>query len=180
MIDMPLGVARFVTAYQLDKFSHSERGGEARISESGAEFLGYENNPKLDKQIRNAFFKAEEVIASFDLVLYEQFFFVGKHLADKHGKKCVWIFTAPLTSKELMRTFISSGGPMGLFRSFQPFAEDFSGEQFHFIGPSVYDRQEGAFLILPKGGICISLGTILKGRRSFSLPVWMHFRMKTS
>ena len=52
---------------------------EARISESGAEFLGYENNPKLDKQIRNAFFKAEEVIASFDLVLYEQFFFAGKH-----------------------------------------------------------------------------------------------------
>ena len=52
---------------------------EDRITDSGAEFLGYKNAPKLDKQIRNAFFKAEEVIASFDLVLYEQFFFVGKH-----------------------------------------------------------------------------------------------------
>ena len=37
---------------------------EERIADSGAEFLGYENNPQLDKQIRNAFFKAEEVIAS--------------------------------------------------------------------------------------------------------------------
>ena len=89
---------------------------EERIADSGADFLGYENNPKLDKQIRNAFFKAEEVIAPYDLVLYEQFFFVGKHLAEKHGKKCVRIFTAPATNKELMHKFISSGGPMGIFR----------------------------------------------------------------
>ena len=89
---------------------------EVRIAESGADFLGYENNPQLDKQIRNAFFKAEEVIASYGLVLYEQFFFVGKHLAEKHGKKCVRIFTAPATNKELMRQFLSSGGPMGIFR----------------------------------------------------------------
>ena len=33
---------------------------EERIAGSGAEFLGYENNPQLDKQIRNAFFKADE------------------------------------------------------------------------------------------------------------------------
>ena len=89
---------------------------EERIADSGAEFLGYENNAQLDKQIRNAFFKAEEVIASHDLVIYEQFFFVGKHLAEKYGKKCVRIFTAPATNKELMRAFISSGGPMGIFR----------------------------------------------------------------
>ena len=177
-----------------------------KIVDCGADFLGYENNPKLDKQIRNAFFKAEEVIASYDLVLYEQFFFVGKHLAEKHSKRCVRIFTAPAANKELMRQFISSGGPMGIFRapligtlwtqdcvkglgirlkcsnwldeivenppdcnlvytlrSFQPFAEDFPEEQFHFIGPSVYDRKEEDFPVLPKGVICISLGTILKG-----------------
>ena len=52
-------------------------GWETQISDSGAKFLGYENNPKLDKQIRNAFFKAEEVIAGFDLLIYEQFFFVA-------------------------------------------------------------------------------------------------------
>ena len=91
-------------------------GWEERIADSGAEFLGYDNNPQLDKQIRNAFFKAEEVIASHDLLIYEQFFFVGKHLAEKHGKKCVRIFTAPATNKELMRAFLSSGGPMGIFR----------------------------------------------------------------
>ncbi len=181
-----------------------------RIAGSGAEFLGYENNPQLDKQIRNAFFKAEEVIASHDLVIYEQFFFVGKHLAEKHGKKCVRIFTAPATNKELMRAFISSGGPMGIFRipligtlwtmdavkglgiklkcrnwldeivenppdcnlvytlrAFQPFLKDFPEEQFHFIGPSVYDRKEDAFPVLTKSVIYISVGTILKGGENF-------------
>ena len=89
---------------------------ESKLQDSGADFLGYENSPKLDKQIRNAFLKAEEVIADFELLIYEQFFFVGKHLAEKHGKKCVRIFTAPATNKQLMRQFISSGGPMGIFR----------------------------------------------------------------
>lgn len=183
---------------------------QALIAESGADFLGYENNPKLDTQIRNAFFKAEEVIAFHDLVLYEQFFFVGKHLAQKHGKPCVRIFTAPATNKQLMGEFISSGGPMGIFRipligtlwtmdavkglgiqlkcrnwldeivenppecslvytlrSFQPCADDFPGDRFHFIGPSVYDRREDSFPILHKRVICISLGTILKGAGKF-------------
>ena len=181
-----------------------------QLNDSGADFLGYENHPKLDKQIRNAFFKAEEEIASHDLVLYEQFFFVGKHLAKKHGKPCARIFTAPATNKQLMREFISSGGPMGIFRlpligtlwtmdavkglgiklkcsnwldeivenppecnlvytlrAFQPCLEDFPEEQFHFIGPSVYDRKEEDFPILSKPVICISLGTILKGAEKF-------------
>ena len=51
--------------------------------------------------------------------------------------------------------------------SFQPYAEDFPEEQFHFIGPSVYDRKEEAFPILSKPIICISLGTILKGAEKF-------------
>lgn len=181
-----------------------------KIAECDADFLGYDNNPKLDKQIRNAFFKAEEVIADFDLVIYEQFFFVGKHLAEKHGKKCVRIFTAPATNRKLMGDFISSGGPMGIFRfpfvgtlwtqdcvkglgiklkcrnwldeivenppdcnlvytlrDFQPFADDFPRERFHFIGPSIYDRREEPFPTLPKPVIYISLGTILKGGDRF-------------
>ena len=183
---------------------------EEQIADSGADFLGYENHPKLDKQIRNAFFKAGEVIESHDLVLYEQFFFVGKHLAEKHGKPCVRIFTAPATNKELMRQFISSSGPMGIFRipligtlwtmdavkglgiklkcgnwldeivgnpldcnlvyalrSFQPCVGDFPEGQFHFIGPSVYDRKEEDFPLLSKPVIYISLGTILKGAEMF-------------
>ena len=181
-----------------------------KVADSGADFLGYENHPELDKQIRNAFFKAEEVIASYDFVIYEQFFFVGKHLAEKHGKKCVRVFTAPATNKQLMRQFLASGGPMGIFRlplvgtlwtrdavkglgiqlrcrnwldeivenppecslvytlrSFQPSAEDFSEKQFHFIGPSVYERKEEVFPILSKPVICISVGTILKGAEKF-------------
>jgi len=183
---------------------------ESKIADSGSDFLGYESSPKLDKQIRNAFSKAEEVIASHDLVIYEQFFFVGKHLAEKYGKKCVRIFTAPATNKELMRAFISSGGPMGIFRvpfvgalwtmdavkglgiklkcrnwldeivenppdcnlvyslrPFQPFAEDFPKEQFHFIGPSVYNRKEADLQSVPFGVIYISIGTLLKGAEKF-------------
>ncbi len=181
-----------------------------KIVDSGAAFLGYENHPQLDKQIRNAFFKAEEVIASHDLVLYEQFFFLGKHLAEKHGKKCVRIFTSPATNRELMRLFLSSGGPMGIFRfpligtlwtadavkglgirlkyrnwldeitenppecnlvytlrSFQPHADSFPEDRFHFIGPSVYDRKEEPFPALKRPVICISLGTVLKGAEKF-------------
>ena len=52
-------------------------------------------------------------------------------------------------------------------RSFQPYADDFLEEKFHFIGPSVYDRKEEDFPILPKPVICISLGTILKGAEKF-------------
>ena len=183
---------------------------EDRLADSGAEFLGYENSPKLDRQIRSAFFKAESVIAGYDLLIYEQFFFVGKHLAEKHCKKCVRIFTAPATNHQLMRDFLSHGGPMGIFRiplisplwtmdtvkglgisltcrswldeivenpphcnlvytlpEFQPYAEQFPEEKFHFIGPSVYDRQEEAFPQLPKPVICISLGTIVKGAKGF-------------
>lgn len=180
------------------------------IAASGAAFLGCENHPQLDKQIRNAFFKAEEVIESHDLVLYEQFFFAGKHLAEKYGKPCVRIFTAPAANKELMRDYLSSGGPMGIFRlpligtlwtmdavkglgirlkcrnwldeivenppdcnlvytlrSFQPCIADFREGQFHFIGPSVYDRKDEDFPTLSKPVICISLGTVLKGAEKF-------------
>ena len=183
---------------------------ESKIADSGADFLGYQNHPQLDKQIRNAFFKAEEVIADHDLVIYEQFFFVGKHLAEKYGKKCVRIFTAPATNKELMHRFLSYGGPMGIFRfplvgtlwtqdcikglgiqlkcrnwldeiienplecnlvytlrQFQPFSEDFPEKQFHFIGPSVYERKEEDFPALSKPVIYISVGTILKGGENF-------------
>lgn len=183
---------------------------ESRLTDSGAAFLGYKNSPKLDKQIRNAFFKAEEGIADFDLLIYEQFFFVGKHLAEKHAKKCIRIFTAPAANHELMHRFLSSGGPMGIFRfpfisklwtrdavkglgihlkcrnwldeivengpecnlvytlpEFQPFAEDFPKDRFHFIGPSVYERNEEDFPVLPKPVIYISIGTILRGAEHF-------------
>ena len=185
-------------------------GWENQLAASGADFCGYENSPKLDKQIRNAFFRAEEIIDAYDLLIYEQFFFVGKHLAEKHGKKCARIFTAPATNPELMRAFLASGGPMGIFRfpligplwtadavkglgiklkcpnwldeivenppdcnlvytlrSFQPFPDDFPEDRFHFIGPSVYDRVEEDFPILPGPVICVSIGTILKGAETF-------------
>lgn len=59
---------------------------------------------------------AEKIIDDFDLVIYEQFFFLGKHLAEKYGKPVVRIFTAPVTNKKLMNEYISSGGPLGIFQ----------------------------------------------------------------
>jgi UDP:flavonoid glycosyltransferase YjiC (YdhE family) len=47
-------------------------------------------------------------------------------------------------------------------RHFQPFADDFPENRFHFIRPSVYDRREEDFPALSRPVIYISIGTILK------------------
>ena len=91
-------------------------GWEDKVAESGAVFAGYENHRQLAEQIKNAYAAAEKIIGDFDLVIYEQFFFLGKHLAEKHGKPVVRIFTAPATNKKLMKEYISSGGPLGVFK----------------------------------------------------------------
>lgn len=80
-----------------------------KITESGANFVGYKNHKKLSEQIKNAYAIAESIINSFDLVIYEQFFFLGKHLAEKHNKPAVRIFSAPVANKKLMTEYISKG-----------------------------------------------------------------------
>ncbi|WP_289466259.1 hypothetical protein, partial [Klebsiella pneumoniae] len=67
----------------------------------------YENHRQLSEQIKNAYDAAEKIIDDCDMVIYEQFFFLGKHLAEKHGKPVVRIFTAPATNKKLMNEYIS-------------------------------------------------------------------------
>ena len=91
-------------------------GWEDMVAESGATFAGYENHRQLSEQIKNAYDAAEKIIDDFDMVIYEQFFFLGKHLAEKYGKTVVRIFTAPATNKKLMNEYISSGGPLGVFK----------------------------------------------------------------
>ena len=89
---------------------------EGKIAESGAAFCGYKNHKQLSEQIKNAYAAAEEIIEAYDLVMYEQFFFLGKHLAEKYHKPVVRIFTAPATNKELMDAFISAKGPLSIFK----------------------------------------------------------------
>lgn len=89
---------------------------EDKVTQSGAIFAGYENHRQLSEQMKNAYSAAEKIIGDFDLIIYEQFFFLGKHLAEKHGKPVVRIFTAPATNKKLMNEYISSGGPLGIFK----------------------------------------------------------------
>ena len=100
-------------------------GWEKRIDGSGADFYGYKYHKQLAEQMKNAVKAAEKIIADYDLVIYEQFFFLGKHLAEKHNKPAVRIFTAPATTKKLMAEYISNGGAMGLFR-FQWIAKGFT------------------------------------------------------
>lgn len=87
------------------------------LSGTGAHFCSYEGHPKLDVQIRRAFSAAEAVIDAYDLVIYEQFFFLGRHLAQKHGKPAVRIFTAPAANSHIMQQYLSAEGPLHLFES---------------------------------------------------------------
>lgn len=89
---------------------------EKKIEGSGAKFLGYENHKELSTQIKNAYKAAEEVIHEYDLVIYEQFFFLGKHLAEKYKKPVVRIFTAPVTNEKLMNEYVNAGGALGIFK----------------------------------------------------------------
>lgn len=89
---------------------------EEKVKESGAEFYGYENHRQLSEQIKNAYATAESIVEKFDFIIYEQFFFLGKHLAEKYNKPVARIFTAPVTNKELMEEYISSKGPLSIFK----------------------------------------------------------------
>ncbi len=183
---------------------------EEKIAQSGAVFYGYKNHKQLAEQMKYAYAAAESIIEEQDLVIYEQFFFLGKHLAEKYHKPVVRIFTAPATNKKLMDAFISVKGPLAIFkikwiaraftkdivkgipmktdnwldeiiynppamnlvytlREYQPFAEEFTEENFKFLGPSIYERKEGDFDFVKgeKPVVYISLGTVLKGAVSF-------------
>ncbi len=87
------------------------------IGESGALFRGYPDHRRLSEQMKNAYAAADAIAGQFDYIIYEQFFFLGKHLAEKHGKPAARIFTAPATNPELMREFISDKGPLSVFRN---------------------------------------------------------------
>ena len=183
---------------------------EDMLAGTGTTFTGYQNNKKLSEQIKNAYATAEQVIQEYDLVIYEQFFFLGKHLAEKYNKPVVRIFTAPVTNEKLMQEYISAGGALGIFRykwigrnwtksvakgialktdcwldeivqnspdlnlvytldEYQPYREEFSSEKYKFLGASIYDRKQKEFEINKDGKpiIYISLGTVVKGAKSF-------------
>ena len=89
---------------------------EEKIAESGAKFCGYENHRQLSEQIKNAYATAESIVEQFDFIIYEQFFFLGKHLAEKYNKPVARIFTAPVTNEKLMKEFITSKGPLSIFK----------------------------------------------------------------
>jgi len=91
-------------------------GWEETIAESGAKFHGYENHKQLAEQMKNAYAEAEKIVEQYDFVIYEQFFFLGKHLAEKYRKPVARVFTAPATNKALMEEFISVKGPLSIFK----------------------------------------------------------------
>ena len=88
---------------------------EKRIQASGAKFHGYEDSEKFALQIKNAYAAADVIMDDYDLLIYEGFFFLGKHLAEKHGKPAVKIFTTAAVNKPLMKQFLQKGH-MSVFR----------------------------------------------------------------
>lgn len=180
---------------------------EDKIKDSGATFYGYQNHKQLSEQIKNAYNCARSIISKYDLVIYEQFFFLGKHLAQEFNKPVVRIFTAPATNKRLMNEFIQTG-PLSIFKNkwickaftkdivknilmktdnwldeiiynppklnlvytfkeYQPYINEFNDEQYKFIGPSIYDRNESFVFHKTRPIIYISLGSVVKGKNSF-------------
>ncbi len=81
-----------------------------KIIDTGANFVGYDNSPKLSSQIKSACAEANKIAKKFDIIVYEQFFFLGKHIADKHSIPAVRIFTPLATNRILTKEFISGGG----------------------------------------------------------------------
>ena len=89
---------------------------EDKVAGCGALFYGYKNHKQLAEQMKYAYAAAEEIIEQYDFVIYEQFFFLGKHLAEKYNKPVARIFTAPVTNKKLMNEFITAKGPLSIFK----------------------------------------------------------------
>lgn len=90
---------------------------ENRILQTGADFIGYKNAKKFSDQLKNAYGAADEIAKEYDLILYEQFFFLGKHVAEKWNKPVIRVFTSIASNKEIMKEFINVGGVLSIFRS---------------------------------------------------------------
>ncbi|WP_283610683.1 macrolide family glycosyltransferase [Faecalispora anaeroviscerum] len=86
------------------------------VLQTGAQFACYQDDKKLSIQMQNAYHAGVKLAHNFDLILYEQFFFLGKHLAEQFHKPVIRIFTSPASNKELMKAYINAGGMMGIFR----------------------------------------------------------------
>lgn len=182
-----------------------------RVLYTGAKFAEYQNSKKLSVQMKNAYGAAIKLVSDYDLVIYEQFFFLGKHVAEKFNKPAVRIFTSLASNELIMKEFINAGGMFGIFRSkwicrqwtkevtkgielktdcwlkeilynppelnliytvrrFQPFAEDFSENNYKFLGASIYQRTLDKPFTMPSKKyplIYISLGTIINNVKSF-------------
>ena len=69
---------------------------------------------------------------------------------------------------------------MYTLKEYQPYYEEFDKELFKFIGPSIYERENQSltFRKTDRPVIYISLGTIIKGAKSFFKIVLKHFVMK--
>ena len=109
---------------------------EEVLAESGAKFHGYKNHKQLSEQIKNAYAEAERIIQGFDFVIYEQFFFLGKHLAEKYHKPVARIFTAPVTNEKLMNEFITSKGPLSIFK-YKWFTKAFTKDIVKAVSPNM-------------------------------------------
>lgn len=105
-----LGLVKELTARGHNVTYMLTAGWRDKIIEAGGEFVEYAYHDKLSVQMKNASAAADKIADNFNLIIYEQFFFLGKHLAEKYSKPAVRIFTPLATNRALMNEFISGGG----------------------------------------------------------------------
>lgn len=89
----------------------------AEVEAAGARLVPYEKHWRLSSVMSRAYDTALRIGADYDGIVYEQFFFLGKHLADSLQKPVVRLFTSFATNQIIMDKFIHGGGFLGLFRS---------------------------------------------------------------
>ncbi len=105
-----LGLVKALTARGHQVTYLLTAGWRDKITEVGCDFVEYADSPKLSAQMKNACAAADKIASGFDMIIYEQFFFLGKHIADKHSKPAVRIFTPLAMNDILMKEFVNGGG----------------------------------------------------------------------
>jgi MGT family glycosyltransferase len=89
-----------------------------KIIATGAKFVAYTNHFKLSSKIRNAYDTAMHIGTDYDCIMYEQFFYLGKHLADSLQKPAIRLFSCFALNDKIIDKFVQTGGGLfGLFRS---------------------------------------------------------------
>lgn len=87
------------------------------IEKRNAKLISYPQSKKLSTMIREMYFIGLEIGMEYDVIVYDQLFFLGKDLAEKLNKPVVRLFATVAINKKIMDEFITGGGFMSKFKT---------------------------------------------------------------